>query len=323
LFLMIRAATLAVVRSRSGTLMCLGSGASFGAMAIFGKLAYGEGATVGTLLAARFAMAAVMFWIVVLASGAARDLRRMRRRDLAIALGLGCCGYALQAGCYFLALERLDASLLSLLLYTFPAIVAAAAVALGRERLDARRGWALALALGGLVLVVAGAGTGALDPLGAALGLGAAVVYSVYILVSDGIAARVPARLLSALVCSGAAVSLTVTTALLGQLRPVAVSIAGWGWLGCIAAVSTVTAIGLFFAGLRRVGPTTASILATVEPLVTVLLAFLVFGEILTPTQLVGGMFVLAAVVVLNARISLRVGSDTVTQTAAVEQPSR
>jgi drug/metabolite transporter (DMT)-like permease len=57
----------------------------------------------------------------------------------------------------------------------------------------------------------------------------------------------------------------------------------------------------LFFAGLARVGPTTASILATVEPVVTVLLAFLVFGETLGAVQLAGGALVLTAVVVLSA----------------------
>src|SRR3954451_9211904 len=85
----------------SGTLMCLGSGAAFGAMAIFGKLAYGDGATVGTLLATRFVIAAALFWIVVLASGAGRGLRDLGARDIAIALALGACGYSLQAGCYF------------------------------------------------------------------------------------------------------------------------------------------------------------------------------------------------------------------------------
>src|SRR5438034_4744391 len=177
----------------SGPLLCLGSGAAFGAMAIFGKLAYGEGATVGTLLAVRFALAAALFWSLVLAGGHWKDVRALPRRDVALGLALGACGYALQSGCYFLALERIDASLLSLLLYTFPAIVAVAAVALGRERLDARRILALGLALTGLVLVVAGAGAGRLDGLGAALGLGAACIYSTYILVSEGISRRVRA----------------------------------------------------------------------------------------------------------------------------------
>ncbi len=293
---------MASVRS-SGTLLCLASGAAFGAMAVFGKLAYGEGATIGTLLAVRFAVAAALFWALLIATGAAREVRGLGRRDFGLGLGLGGFGYAIQAGCFFAALERIDASLLSLLVYTFPAIVAAAAVALGRERIDGRRLAALALASGGLVLVLAGAGAGALDPLGAALGLAAAVVYSAYILVSEPIAARLRPDVLSALVCSGAAVSLTVGATLLGEFRPGELTNAGWGWLICLAAVSTVVAISLFFAGLRRVGPTTASILATVEPLVTVILAYVVFGETLGAPQLAGGALVLAAVLVLSARL--------------------
>jgi drug/metabolite transporter (DMT)-like permease len=289
------------VRS-SGTLLCLASGAAFGAMAVFGKLAYAAGATVATLLAVRFALAAALFWVIVLAAGAARrELRALPGRDICVGLALGGCGYAVQAGCYFAALERIDASLLSLLLYTFPAMVAVAAVALGRERIDRRRLAALALASGGLALVVAGAGTGALDPLGAALALCAAGVYSTYILASEKIAARLSPSLLSALVCSGAAISLTLAAALLGELHPGRLTAAGWGWLACLACVSTVGAISLFFAGLRRAGPTSASILATVEPLVTVLLAYLAFAETLTPAQLAGGALVLAAIPVLHA----------------------
>jgi threonine/homoserine efflux transporter RhtA len=58
-----------------------------------------------------------------------------------------------------------------------------------------RRAAALGLALGGLVLVLASAGAGALDPLGAALGLRAAVVYSTYIR-QRGIVARLRRRVL-------------------------------------------------------------------------------------------------------------------------------
>src|SRR5215207_1171018 len=106
----------------SGTLLCLGSASAFGAMAVLGKLAYDDGATVGTLLAVR----------LVLAGSTADELSALGGRDVGTALALGACGYAIQAGCYFTALERIDASLLSLLLYTFPAMVAVAAFALGR-----------------------------------------------------------------------------------------------------------------------------------------------------------------------------------------------
>jgi drug/metabolite transporter (DMT)-like permease len=293
------------VRSR-GTLFCLGSGAAFGAMAVFGKLAYGEGTTVGTLLAVRFALAAALFWVLVLARGGAHEIRALRRRDIAAGLALGACGYSIQAGCYFAALERIDASLLAMLLYTFPAIVAAVAVAIGRERLDARRLTALGLAFGGLVFVLAGTGMGALDPLGAGLALTAACVYSAYILVSDSVVGRISPPVLAALVCSGAAVALTLGSTVLGQLRPGDITVAGWGWLACLAFVSTVGAVSFFFAGLKCVGPTTASILATVEPLVTVVLAVLVFGERLGPLQLLGGTLIVGAVLALHARLPWR-----------------
>ncbi|HEU4656989.1 MAG TPA: DMT family transporter, partial [Capillimicrobium sp.] len=146
-----------------------------------------------------------------------------------------------------------------------------------------------------------GARAGALDPLGVALGLAAALVYSAYILLSDRVAARVPPQLLATLVCTGAAGTLLAGSALLGTFEPGALTPAGWGWIGAIAFVSTVAAIALFFAGLRRVGPSAAAILSTVEPLVTIVLAAWVFGERLQPGQLVGGALILTGVVVLSA----------------------
>jgi drug/metabolite transporter (DMT)-like permease len=292
-----------------GTLLCLGSAVAFGAMAIFGKLAYEQGVDVGTLLATRFALAAGLFWALLLATGRAGEVRGVSRRDLALALALGAVGYAAQAGLFFAALTRVEASTLELLLYTFPSMVAVAAIVLGRERADRRRLAALVLASSGLVLVLAGAGTGALDPLGAVLGLAAAVVYTTYILTSEGVAGRVRPQLLSALVCTGAAVSLTAGGASLGELHPGAVTAGGWAAVAGIAVVSTVVAVSLFFAGLRRAGATNAAILATAEPVTTVVLAFLVFGEVLSGVQLAGGLLVLSSVVALNWRATYKRGS--------------
>jgi drug/metabolite transporter (DMT)-like permease len=287
----------------SGTFLCLCSGAAFGAMGVFGKLAYAEGATVGTLLSVRFALAAVVFWgLVLIRPATRRRLRALPARDVVAGLTLGAVAYALQAGCYFAALSRVDASLLALLLYTFPAMVTVAEIALGRERPSARTGGALALASVGLALVLAGAGTGALDPVGAALGLGAALVYTTYILSSARVAERVAPLVLSALVATGAAATLTVAGVADGSLQLGRVTGAGFGWLAAIAVVSTVGAVSLFFAGLRRVGATRASILSTAEPLTAVVLAYAAFGETMTAVQLAGAALVLGAVVVLGAR---------------------
>jgi drug/metabolite transporter (DMT)-like permease len=286
---------------RTGALFCLASAAGFGTMGIFGKLAYDAGANVGTLLAIRFAIAAALLWTALVATGRLGELRALGRRDVVAALALGALGYSAQAGGYFAALERIDPSLLGLLLYTFPVMVTVAAIVLGRERASGRTAVALALSCIGITLVLAGAASGALDPLGTALGLGAAVIYSAYILVSDGVAARVGALALGTLVCTGAAAMVALVGLAGGWLDPGALSAEGFGWVAAIGVVSTAAAIGLFFAGLARVGPSAAAILSTLEPVVTVALAFVAFGTALGPAQLAGGALVLAAALVVQA----------------------
>ena len=117
----------------TGIILCLASAAAFGAMGVFGKLAYEQGSTVATLLSTRFVVAALVLWLVLAATGGAGRLRTLSRRDMILALGLGAVGYGAQAGCYFAALDRMDASLLALVLYTFPVMVAVAAIVLKRD----------------------------------------------------------------------------------------------------------------------------------------------------------------------------------------------
>jgi drug/metabolite transporter (DMT)-like permease len=230
-----------------------------------------------------------------------------------VGLALGAVGYAAQSGAFFGALTRIDASLASLLLYTYPALVFGAAVALGRERADRRRLVALGLATGGAALVLAGAGTGGLDAVGVALALSAAVLYSAYILVTERVLGRIDAFLLSALIATGAAVTLTLAGIVSGSLD-LRFDAAGWAWIAALALVSTVIAVSAFLAGLPKVGPATAAITSTIEPVVTVSMAMLLFDERLGAVQIAGGALVLAAVVLLAAKVR---GSVSATQAPA------
>ena len=281
---------------RVGALLCIVSAAAFGAMAIFGKLAYDEGVEVGDLLLVRFWLAAVALLAIAWARGA---LRGLGLRAALAPLAMGAIGYATQSGLFFSALERMDASLLALVLYTYPVLVCVGAVALGRERLSARRVGALLLASAGVVLVLAGAASGTFDGLGAAMGFGAALAYTTYILVGDRVVSGIPVLALTALVCTGAAGTFLLAAIVRGGPE-LAIGAAGYGWIAAIALVSTVGAILTFFAGLARVGPSAAAILSIFEPVVTVALAAAAFGESLAPVQLAGGALVLAAVVVMQ-----------------------
>jgi drug/metabolite transporter (DMT)-like permease len=287
-------------RTTGGALLCLVSAAAFGAMAIFGKLSYDAGVSTLTLLLLRFTAASALFGLALAAVPALRMPAAGARRALLVGLALGGIGYSLQAGLFFGALQRLDASLLALLLYTYPAWVTLAAFALGRERPTRRRLVALALSSAGLVIVLAGAAGGDFDALGAAMGVGAALTYTAYILVADSTTADIPPIALSTLVCVGATITFAIAGLASGSVD-LGFEAEGWLWLGLIALVSTCLAISTFFAGMARVGPSTAAILSTFEPVVTVGLAYLAFSERLTAAQLVGAALVLAAALMLTA----------------------
>jgi len=280
-----------------GIALCVLSACAFGAMAIFAKEAYATGATVVTLLSIRFLMAAALFWVLV----AVRGARLPSRRVVVASLALGAIGYAAQAGLFFGALTHIDASLTSLLLYLYPLLVFLGAVAAGRERVTGRRVGAWALASAGAALVLMGGSLGALDGVGVAMALGAAVVYAAYILVADRVVGAVDAFMLAALVTTGATASTLAVGAGSGSLD-LHFAAAGWGWIAAMALGSTVLGVSTFFAGLRAVGAATASIVSTAEPVVTVALATLVYGEALGASQLAGGVLVLGAVVILQLR---------------------
>ena len=279
-------------RRRAGLAACLVSATGFGALPVLGKAAYDAGLGPLSLLWGRFGLAALAFWLLVIF--VVRPARPPARY-VVTGLCMGAFGYALEAGLFFGALERIDASLVELLLYAYPAIVTAAALAAGREAPSQRLLSALGLATVGVVLVFAGSLASGVDPVGLALGLGAAVVYSAYILTGDHVVPAMHPVLLAALVATGATASFTVAGLINGGL-PHPRTTDGWTSVAVIAAVATVVPMAALFAGIARVGASTASILSTFEPVVTVVLAGLVLGERLSLVEAAGAACVIAAV---------------------------
>ena len=288
-----------------GPALILVSATCFGAMAIFGKLAYAAGVPAPTLVLLRFAVASTILITAVavlrLRSGqpALPGAAGPRGRLVITALALGGVGYAAQASFYFAALERIDAALVALVLYTFPVLVTLASVTLGRDRLTPARVAALLAATCGTALVLVGAGALSFDTAGVTLAFAAALTYTVYILVGESTVQQVPALTLTALVMIGATTTLAARAMLTGGLG-LSLTLAGWGWIVCIALVSTVVASTTFFAGLRRTGPSTASILSTFEPVATVGLAAVILGERLSVIQTVGAGLVLSSVLLVQ-----------------------
>ena len=198
-----------------------------------------------------------------------------------------------------------------LLLYTYPTIVTLLAWIFFRERLTARKVVALSVASVGTLLVLGilsqllgfggGQGLGNLDLLGVVWALAAAVIYSAYIIAGARYAARVEPIFSSAIIITSAAVVYLVRGSVAGELTKRFQCAKGAALAAATAPISTVVAISAFFAGLKIVGPSRASIISTIEPAVTVGLAGLVLHEPLTLEQIAGGVLIVSAVLILQA----------------------
>lgn len=288
-----------------GTGLVVASAASFGVMAVLAKDVAAARAGVTTVLAGRFLLAALLFAALAAARGV--RLRALPRRAVLSTLALGAVLYAAESTVYFSALAHIDASIASLVLCTYPALVLVFAVALRRERAHTRQVAALVLALGGALLVLSAGAGGHVDPVGLGLTLLSTLLYATYVTVADGVAGRLDPLAFGGLLSAGAGLTLTLGGAATGRLHPAAYADpAVLTDVALMASVSTVLAVAAFFAGLRRIGATGASTVASVEPVFTVALAAAFLGETLTSVQVLGGLVVLGGVLLVRATPSPR-----------------
>ena len=257
------------------------------------------------LLAWRFGIAAVLLWLLTVLRGRRRPGPLVADRRLALRLvAIGAFLLTAEVVAYFLGLQFVSAGLAETLLYLYPAIVVIIAAVFLHQRPTPVMVACVVTAFAGTALTIGAAGRG--SPLGVALVLLAAVGFAAYFVVSGRLMPRIGAMVGTSLVMTGAAASFVVLAVVTGSQGP-RTPLGWWAMLG-MAVIGTVLSFGMLSAGLSRVPAPQAAVVATVEPVVTVVLGALLLGEQVVPLQVVGMAVILASVAVLlraEARASL------------------
>lgn len=233
---------------------------------------------------------------------------RLTRREVPYLVVFGIAGVAMVQWLYFVSIGRLPIGIALLIEYIAPILIAIWAWAVLKEQIRRRIWLALVLALAGLSLVVEVWSGIALDGLGVAAALGAAVAYAVYVLMAErAVRWRDPASL----TCFGflfaalfwAAVQplwrfpggrLDDSVSLLGHLERFSLPI--WLLLLYVVVGGTMITFLLVVAALRHISATRVGIVAMLEPVGASGVAFLWLGETFGSAQLAGGGIVLAAI---------------------------
>ena len=279
------------MRRLTGIILIAISAASFGTLAIFGRYAYAENIDTFTLLFLRFGFSASFMTLMLIL----RKEPFPRGRVLAQLIGMGGIGYAGQSFLYLTAIKYASAGLVALLLYLYPFFVAILSMIFLQEKLTRVKAFALALALCGTALTV---GPVSGQPIGAIMAIVAALGYSIYIIVGANVMKHVSPFQSSTVIFASASVVYGLLTFTNGIHLPQ--TNFGWLLIAGIVVVSTIIPVTTFLAGLERIGPTNAAMLSTIEPIITVFLATVLFGDKLAPIVLAGGALILIAVVILT-----------------------
>jgi drug/metabolite transporter, DME family len=294
-----------------GFAIVIGSAALFGMLGPLSRFAYDAGMEPPAFVAWRamigfLGLGAYVGWRV--RRGATRLVRfgAMPVRARGAMLAAAAAGTILNL-CMFIAFDRITIALALLGFYTYPALVAVANVALGRERLDGSRVLALGLAITGMVLVVASqldpAAGIRLDVIGIALALGAAVSQTIFVILARDGYPEVPTEQAMTTVLLASGIGAVAVALIAGGVASLAQPLANPAVLPLLAftgiAAAAIPSFG-FLTGIRLIGGTRAGILMLLEPVVGVALAAWLLSEALAPIQIVGAAAVLGAALLLQ-----------------------
>jgi drug/metabolite transporter (DMT)-like permease len=289
-----------------GYAMALSAGTLFAVNGTVSKVILDSGLSSLRLTEVRCAGALVGLALILLVTRP--QSLRIDRRELVFVAAFGVFGVALVQLFYFLAIHRLQIGVSLLIQYLGPLLVACFAHFVLKERVRRRLWVALALALGGLTLVVNLWGGVSLNGLGVLFSLCSAVTFAGYLLFAEhAVGRRDPISLL----CYGflfASIFWAIvqpwwsfpfdvpgtTVSLLGNLSHQHLPI--WALIAWMVVLGTIVPFFLIVGSMQHITATRAGILAMVEPVVASLVAYGWLDETLGATQLVGGGIVLCGI---------------------------
>jgi len=273
----------------AGAALALLAAAAFATLPILGRLAIDDGLRSATLLQWRFGLAS----LAMAAIGAYAI--PIERRIRIMLLGTGLI-YTVQTSLYFGALERISAGTTALLLYLAPAFVVIYSLFFGRRPAPLQIVSVL-VAVAGLAVIVGTPSAADASAVGLLMAAGSGATFAWYLLLGEIAFAQVPPLATAAHSMAGAFIGFTVTDIAIVGRFDIPSTERQWVLIAAIVAIPTLLAIPTLFAAISKIGAGPTSIIATTEPVFTIVFAALVLAEGIDRSQVLGGLLILLAAI--------------------------
>lgn len=279
-----------------GSILILISAMGYGLMPLFSRVAYAEGVSVNTLLFYRFLMASILLWVMYYFSGPKTIVPLKHKLYIG---ALGAVGYFLPSVTLFLAYERLHSSVATLILFVHPIFVVFFETLLFKTKLTLSKGISVLLTVVGLWIVLAKPDI-KIDTLGLLLSFAAAITYSIYCLgLYEKRTQKTNTLYVTAFVLSTCCL-MNFVSLLPNPTNFYLPNFNAFYAVLALAFVGTLIPAIAFNAGLKLVGPGSATIISTTEPIIVALAGTFILKEIFTPKLLIGGLIILVAITLIQ-----------------------
>lgn len=279
------------------------SASMLGLTPIFGKYAFQAGVSVETLLFLRFVIASVLLfsYLLIRQSKVSVDRKQL--------LFIGILGflYCFQTIFYFTSLKYILSSLAVVLLYLYPIFVLLLTVIFDNQKLSLGLIFPILLSILGIIILV-GLPTGSINYYGVLLAIGSALAFACYVIIGNRLVSSLSPVVTSSWVTACTSLFLLMSGLIKGnisfQFHPT-----GWYSILAISLLATVVSTVAFYLGIKHIGPTKASLFATIEPIVTTVSAYLILNESVSPIQIIGICCILSSVTIVIMRDAKKEGS--------------
>jgi drug/metabolite transporter (DMT)-like permease len=276
----------------------------FSGKAILVKLAYAYHIDAVSLLTLRMLFSLPFFVAIAFFSSRKTQKATLARRDWVAVAGMGVMGYYLASLFDFMGLQYITAGLERLILFVYPTLVVLLSALVFGIKIGRREYLALVLTYLGIFVVFyndlsvyqSGVVTGSL------LIFASALTYAIYLMGSGQLIPKLGSVRFTAyamIVSSGAVLAhYAVTHSFAAWDFPPQVYFLSLG----MALFSTVLPAFLMSEGIRLIGSGRASIIGSVGPVSTIVLAYFFLNEAITLHQVLGTLLVLVGVLTVSAK---------------------
>jgi len=293
---------------RLGIFFAIAGTALFSLKSIFIKLAFQEGIDATTLLTLRMLIAFPFYVIILLYAIKTRPEKAalMTKRDGVKILGLGFLGYYLASYLDFEGLSYISAQLERLTLFTYPIMVALLSWVFFREKITLKIIMSLVVSYIGVSFLFFNESSGNTTTnegqiaTGTALVAVAAFSFALYVIFSKALISRFGSLIFTSVAMSSSFIFILIQFFATHELSDLYVSSRLWGLSILLAIFSTLIPSFFTSEAINRIGATRTSIMGTLGPVVTIVLAVHLLGEDFGMPQIVGLLLVLLGVSLLR-----------------------